>query len=88
MIWNNYTNTNTNTNTNVINNTTNTTNTTNTDQSQENANEQRQIVPRTEPIVINMPLNTNTSYYLWIKDEHNYAWYQVFKIQKGEIVRR
>lgn len=89
IIWNN--NTGANTNTNSINNTINTTNTTNTtnlNQPQENVNEQRQIVPRTEPIVINMALNTNTSYYLWIKDEHNNAWYQVFKIKKGEIVRR
>ena len=86
-IWNNYTNTNTNSIDNTT-NVTNTTNTTNSDQIQERVIEQRQIIPRTEPIVINKPLNINTSYYLWIKDEHNNAWYQVFKIRKGEIVRK
>ena len=95
---NNYNNTNNNNQTNTslpnnvlwnnnTNSTNNITNNTNTNQN-EVVNELPQAIPRTEPIVINTSLNINTDYYLWIKDNQNNAWYQVFRIKKGELVRK
>ena len=89
--WNNYlnntTNNDTNTNTNMNINTLNNNN--NTNQTENVIVEQQQeVIPRTEPIIINMQLNINTKYYLWIKDNQNNAWYQVFEIKKGELVRK
>ena len=72
---------------NNTNSTNNITNNTNTNQN-EVVNESPQVIPRTEPIVINTSLNINTDYYLWIKDNQNNAWYQVFRIKKGELVRK
>ncbi len=89
--WNNYlnntTNNDTNTNTNMNINTLNNNN--NTNQTENVIVEQQQeVIPRTEPILINMQLNINTKYYLWIKDNQNNAWYQIFEIKKGELVRK
>ena len=91
--WNDYlnntTNNDTNTNTNMNINTLNNNNNNNTNQTENVIVEQQQeVIPRTEPILINMQLNINTKYYLWIKDNQNNAWYQIFEIKKGELVRK
>ena len=78
IVWNN--------NNNINESTNSVTNNTITNPTVERPTEQ--YVPRTEPIVINTELNINTEYYLWIKDNQNNAWYQVFKIKKGELVRK
>ena len=75
----------------VLSNTTNPMNNTitnpiNTNQTSENPSSQS--TPREEPIVITTELNINTDYYLWIKDDSQNAWYQKFRIKKGELVQR
>lgn len=86
---NNIINNDTDTNTNINSNTSaNITNNNITNQTENSVGEQQQVIARTEPIIINMQLNINTKYYLWIKDNQNNAWYQVFEIKKGELVRK
>ncbi len=87
VVWNTDAVNNTTENTNAINSTIqNTTNTSNTTNIEENV--EQQPLPRTEPIIINTSLNLNTDYYLWIKDNQQNAWYQKFKIMKGELTRK
>ena len=80
------------TSTNTTNNTTqnltnlNTTNSSRTSNTEENV--EPQPVQRTEPIIINMSLNLDIDYYLWVKDSQNNTWYQKFKIMKGELTRK
>lgn len=82
VVWGNTTNTESSeNNTNV----TNSTDSQNTQTTNENTIQTQRIEPRTEPIVLNLSLNIDTTYYFWIKDSVGNTDYQTFTIAKAPI---